>query len=300
MWAVSLTDFVQAVVIITGLVLVLLLLYSALPNGLGPVLAKQPEGFFSLVPKDYSWQGSMQYFLAWITVGWGSIPQQDVFQRTMSARTEGIAVRSVYFAAFLYLTLTMLPLFIGLLGNELYPEILANSPDKEAAQMLLPKIVLQHSPVWVQILFFGAIISAIMSTTSGAILSPATLVVENLIRPRRPNLGDRQMLSLLRWTVLGVTAISVWMALSGSTIYELAASSSTSILVTLFVPLVAGVYWPRAGERAVLVSMFSGFLVYYGQDWLWADCPVSAALSGLMASGLGVVFFCGRKGEERF
>ena len=283
MWAVSMTDFVQTIVILIGLCLVSYLLLDS-AGGLSTVIAAQPEGFFSLSPQDYSWDGWMVYLVAWVTVGLGSIPQQDVFQRSMSARNERIAVNSAFVASGLYISLAMLPLFIGLCGKMVYPELLAGVSEEEA-QMLLPKVVLSHTPVWVQILFFGALVSAIMSTTSGAILSPATLLVENLLRPNiGKNWTDKRMLLVLRLGVFVVTIVSIYMALSGKKIYDLAASSSSAILATLFAALTFGLYWRRSSSGGALLSMLVGGTVYMFQDYLIAEPLVPSLISATLAS----------------
>ncbi|MCB0635519.1 MAG: sodium:solute symporter, partial [Lewinella sp.] len=75
MWAVSVTDFLQSIMILLGLGVLAYQLYQQV-GGLQPVLDAQPEGFFRFVPE---WDGHAIsiYFAAWITVGLGSIPQQD-------------------------------------------------------------------------------------------------------------------------------------------------------------------------------------------------------------------------------
>lgn len=260
MWAVSMTDFVQTIVIIVGLIVISFILVGK-SGGMGHLLSSQPEGFFNMLPKATS-SDMMAYMVAWATVGLGSIPSQDVFQRTMSARTEKTAVRAVYLAAFLYMTIALFPLLIGLCGKELMPELLVGE-DADAKQMLLPMVVLAHSPLIVQILFFGALISAIMSTTSGAILAPAATITENLIKPAFPNLSDKRRLLLLRLSVVAVTLGSIYMATSGKSIYELAADSSSFILVCLFAPLTFGIYWKRSSSLGALLSMGFGLLAWY-------------------------------------
>ncbi|WP_373398856.1 hypothetical protein V8V91_03955 [Algoriphagus halophilus] len=49
--------------------------------------------------------------------------------------------------------------------------------------MLLPTMILAHGGLPIQIVFFGALISAIMSTTSSGLLAPAAILSENLIKP---------------------------------------------------------------------------------------------------------------------
>jgi SSS family solute:Na+ symporter len=114
------------------------------------------------------------YLAAWSVLGLGSLPSQDVFQRSMSSNSVNTAVRSCYIAAGMYLTVAMIPLFISLCVRQLYPEFLSGD-----TQLALPAMVLSHAALPVQILFFGSLLSAIMSTTSSAMLAPASIFSEN-------------------------------------------------------------------------------------------------------------------------
>lgn len=291
MWAVSYTDFIQTIVILTGLfILTFSLLWAA--GGFMPIYNAQPEGFFHVVPQAGTAYENPQlgnwwvYIAAWITIGLGSIPQQDVFQRTMSTRSENSAARSAYLSAGMYVTIAFFPLFIGMAGKYLYPhlftagntegllldvlkDIILDIPSNSSSgdtEGLLLNVLKAHSGVWLQILFYGALTSAIMSTASGAILAPATIITENLVRPLFPKLTGNRMLAILRITVLVVTVLAVISALGGSTIYDLNAVSATITLVSLFVPLAFGVFWKRMSGIAALGSMVVGFTA-----WLIAD-----------------------------
>ncbi len=280
MWSVSITDAVQTVIIISGLLFFLgQLMVEA--GGMAPLWQETPEGFFRFWP-EANWESGLEYIAAWITIGLGSIPQQDVFQRVMSARSEQTAVRASYLSSAMYLLVAFIPLVIALYGKILYPELL--SSDK---QLFLPTIVLEKGSLWLQILFFGALLSAILSTTSGAILAPATVFGENLLRPFYPEVSDKKLLQWMRWSVLGVAFCSAGMALLKSNIYDLVAQSSALSLVSLFVPLVAGLYWKKASNWGALLSMSLGMGV-----WLWAEFTVTATPSlilGLLASILGML-----------
>ena len=166
MWAVSITDFIQTIMIVAGLLFLAIQLSNQV-GGVGVVIASTPEGFFRFLPEP-DFQSIIYYIAAWITIGLGSIPQQDIFQRVMAARSANTAVRASYLSGAMYLTIGFLPLFIGLCGRMLYPEL-----ENGDTQMVIPFMVLEHSSMWLQIMFFGALLSAILSTTSGAILAPA-------------------------------------------------------------------------------------------------------------------------------
>ena len=154
--------------------------------------------------------------------------------------------------------------------------------------MVIPKMVLMHGGMWLQILFFGALLSAILSTTSGAILAPATVLGENLVRPFLKNPSDGQMLRVMRGGVVFVALCSTVMAGMKSNIYELVGQASALSLVALFVPMTAGLYFRRASNVGAVVSIFTGMAV-----WIWAEFIVPSEtpslIFGLIASIAGML-----------
>jgi solute:Na+ symporter, SSS family len=281
MWSVSVTDFLQTIMIILGLVVVTVSITGSQPWT--KVIHTLPPDFFRFTPAENAgYQSWLNYFGMWITIGLGSIPQQDVFQRVMASRSEKVAVYASFAAAGLYLTVALLPLLLVLYAKAGHPELLQGD-----TQMLLPGLILQHSPVGIQILFFGALISAIMSTASGAILAPAAILSENLLRPFYAARTDRQLLRLSRLSVLVVAFISLGLALLRSNIYELVSESSALSLVSLFVPMVTGLYWPQTNSRAAILSMVAGMGVWLAG--LYLETAVNPMLYGLAASAMALV-----------
>ena len=217
MWAISITDFIQSVIIIGGLI-VLAINLSAQAGGISVVMSEAHPETFRFLP-DAEFKDIIIYLAAWSVLGLGSIPSQDVFQRVMSSGSVNIAVRSCYIAAILYLTVAMLPLFISLCVKHLYPEFAGDG------QLALPSMVLSHATMPVQILFFGSLLSAIMSTTSSAILAPAAIFSENLVKPlAKGRLSDDQLLMVTRTAVLGFSILATIMATVRSNIYDLVGS----------------------------------------------------------------------------
>lgn len=281
MWAISITDFIQTTFIVVGLVWVAVLVAQK-AGGISPILDSAPEGSFQFIPdaKVLDWT---DYIGAWIILGLGSIPSQDIYQRVMSSKSEKVAVQSTYLAGTFYVTIGLLPLFIALGAKHLYPEIYL-----ENKQLLLPEMVLRHSGLHVQILFFGALISAIMSTTSSGLLAPSAIVSENLIRPYfGGKLKDKHFLWILRFNIVSIAIISTIMAQWKSNIYELVAGASILMLVSLFVPLVAGLYWKKASEMGALMSIVFGMIAYMGLSSI--ELPIYPHLPALLVSAVMMV-----------
>lgn len=275
MWSVSITDAMQTVLIVLGLLILFVVVWDKV-GGWERVQEHVAPDFWRLTPTRGNW---MLYFSAWITIGWGSIPQQDVFQRVLGAKSEDTAVKGAFLASGMYLSVALLPLFIALGARILYPEV-------ENTQMLIPHMVMTHMGLGLQVLTFGALLSAILSTCSGAILAPATVFAENLLKPLFP-LTDRQLLRAMRSAVLGITVISMFLALYKQHIFELVAESSAFSLVALFVPLTAGLYWKKSSAWGAVLSMVLGTGVWAYFEWFPGTYP--SLLYGLGASVLSMV-----------
>jgi SSS family solute:Na+ symporter len=286
MWAISVTDFVQSIIIILGL-MVLAVVLSSKAGGVAAVMSEVPAENLKFFP---SFKGTeiVGWLAAWSVLGLGSIPSQDVFQRSMSSGSANIAVRSCYVAAILYLTVAMLPLFISLCTRQLYPDQIGDP------QMALPNMVIRHTGMWVQVLFFGSLLSAIMSTTSSAMLAPAAILAENLVRPlSKREYSDREMLIITRLSLLAFSVVATVMACLRKNIYELVGESSILSLVSLFVPLTMGLYWRKANAGGAILSMLMGSLTWFACEWIDIGIPslVPATLMSLMGMLAGTWLF---------
>ncbi|MEP2669805.1 MAG: sodium:solute symporter family protein [Cyclobacteriaceae bacterium] len=284
MWAISITDFIQSIIIVSGL-LVLAYVLSEKAGGVTKVLSEVHPRNYKFVP---SWDAKeiTTYIAAWSVLGLGSIPSQDVFQRVMSSGSVKIAVRSCFIAAGLYLTIAMLPLFISLCTKYLYGGQLEGD-----AQLALPNMVLMHTSMPIQILFFGSLLSAIMSTTSSAMLAPAAIFSENLVKPLMNNtLSDKQLLNITRISILFFASIATVMACLRENIYELVAESSILSLVSLFAPLTFGMYWKRTSSAGAVLAMVIGLSTWLFFKWVYPlEIPelVPATMASILALIIG-------------
>ncbi|WP_114749997.1 sodium:solute symporter family protein [Pleomorphovibrio marinus] len=280
MWAISITDFIQTIIIVVGLIWIAVMVTSE-AGGIGNILAEAPEGSFTFFPQaaPKAW---FHYLGAWAIIGLGSIPSQDIYQRVMAAKSEKVAQYSLYLASFFYLSFGLFPLFVALGAKILYPDLYL-----ENQQMLLPEMVLQHGGLALQILFFGALLSAIMSTTSSGLLAPSAILSENIIKPLfKSKLSSAQLLWVLRTNVIIVAIIATLLANWKANIYELVAESSMLLLVSLFVPLTAGLYWKKANATGALCAIVFGMFTYLLLHSL-EDLTVPAHLSATFVSALG-------------
>jgi len=287
MWSVAFTDLFQTVIILIGLTLVALVV-GDLAGGASKVISQAAaDGKFVMFPADLDAAGYWAMAGAFFAFAFGSIPQQDVFQRMTSAKNESTAVRGTMIGGLVYFCFAFVPIYIGYAALVAEPSLkdLFASDDARQIQRILPDLVLGKMPLWAQVMFFGALLSAILSTASGALLAPTALFTENVLRPFVPHMGDRQFLLTLRIILVTFTAAALLFAVnSKSTMYEMVQNAYNVTLVGAFVPLLAGAYWKRATTQGALASIVFGVGTWAGATQLAAEAMIPANLLGLFAS----------------
>lgn len=289
MFSVAWTNFVQMIVIVAGL-LYIAVLVGDMAGGVGAVVAHaQNAGKLDFWPKPEA-REVLAFIGAGITMMLGSIPQQDVFQRINSARTERIAAYGSVLGGVLYFVFAFIPIFIAYSASLIDPGMVASLIDTDH-QKILPTLILEHMPLFAQIMFFGALLSAVMSTASGTLLAPSVTFTENILKKFiHREMTDFQFL----WTMRAVVAcfaagVTVFALNSESTIYQMVVGAYKVTLVAAFVPLVAGLYWPRATRQGALWAIVGGLvswlaLEHFNPDGLWPP-----QLAGVLISGAGMV-----------
>lgn len=283
MWSVALTDALQAAFIIAGLACVAWMV-AGIAGGASQVIeAAAAADRLRFLPEP-----DARSVLAWITaalvVALGSVPQQDVFQRVRSARSESVAIAACLVGALVYFAIALLPIFLVAAASLIDAPMVARLVERDH-QLILPTLILERTPLAVQVLFFGALVSAILSTAGGALLAPAVTLAQNVVRPLLPPMGDRGALITMRLTVLALAAAVTILALTSKlSIYQLVNESGKVVLVSVFVPLTAGLFWPRADARGAMAAFGAGLATWLALEALAADATVPPALAGLIAS----------------
>jgi SSS family transporter len=289
MWSVAVTDFVQMIILVAGLAIIAVFA-GQMAGGADKVLAfAVSKDLFRFWPEP-NWHDMVFFFAAAITMMLGSIPQQDVFQRVMSANSLKGATRGPVIGGIAYILFAAVPMFLVASALLIMPEQTA-ALLKDDPQKVLPTLVLEKMPFVMQVLFFGALLSAIKSTASATLLAPSVTFTENIWRQFRPAGTDRQNLRTMRITVLVFSAavLAYSIRMQGTPIYELVSGAYQVPLVGAFVPLVCGLYWRRATTQGALAAIAAGIGV-----WLlflytpWGEA-FPAQLAGVLASFGGVV-----------
>ena len=257
MFAVAFTDLFQMCVILLGM-LYIATVVSGLAGGAGVVVAHAAAaGKFEFFPALQA-RDIIAFVAAWITMGFGSIPQQDVFQRVSAAKDEKTAGRGSVLGGCIYFFFAFIPMFLAYSATLIDPALVAKHIGGDS-QYILPYLILAHTPLFAQVIFFGALLAAIMSCSSATLLAPSVTFAENVLKPFLPKLADWQFLHLLRWIVfLFALAVLAFAIGSGATIYGMVEGAYKVTLVAAFTPLAFGLYWKRATTQGAACAIALG------------------------------------------
>jgi solute:Na+ symporter, SSS family len=283
MFSVAILDFVQMAVVMGGMLFIGYLV-SGMTGGVEVVVAHaSAAGKLDFFPTG-TWVEWLAFIAAWMTMMLGSIPQQDVFQRITSAKSARVAIWASILGGTLYFCFTFVPMFIAYSATLINPEQF-NGLIETDSQLVLPTLVMQHTPVFAQAIFFGAVLAAIMACSSATLLAPSVSFSENILRNIFPDVNDRQLLRMMRITMVCFAGVVLLFALnSESSIFEMVENAYKITLAGAFVPLFFGAYWSRATTQGALIACIGGV-----GSWLIIELLVGeASLVPPQLIGLGV------------
>jgi SSS family transporter len=294
MWSVAITDFMQMIILVVGLS-ALAVFAGNQAGGADKVIALAvSQDMFKFLPEP-NLKEILFFFAAAITIMFGSIPQQDVFQRVMSANSLTAATKGPIIGGICYILFAFVPMFLVVSALIIMPEKAAQLI-QEDPQKVLPTLVMEQMPFVMQVLFFGALLSAIKSCASATLLAPSVTFTENIWRQFFPHQGDKQALLAMRITVLVFSGLVLTYAIlmQGSSIYDMVSGAYQVTLVGAFIPLLFGLYWPKATTQGAIFAIVLGLLAWLmflltpaGEEFPAQLAGVLASLTGMLVGSLG-------------
>jgi len=292
MWSVALTTVVQMTVIVIGLLWIGYLM-SEQTQGVMPVIQHAAAaGKFEFWPA-VEWASIITFVAGFLTLGFGSIPQQDVFQRVNSSKNETVAIWGTTLGGIAYFFFAAVPIFLAYSASMIDPDMAAQV-GADDPQKVLPTFVLSHLPIYAQIIFFGALLSVIMSTASGTLLAPSVTLSENVIReflPNGDNMTDKQLLMLMRIVVVAfailVTAYALFSLEHETSIHAMVENAYKVTLVMALVPLFCGIYWKKSSNFGAVCSIIAGLVAWLPLQFLSEDPSLPAVINYIVAEDIG-------------
>lgn len=263
-WAVSVTDFVQFVVLTAGLLIVLPLSISK-AGGFANVLHNSPEGFFNLTSPEFGWSYVIPlvllYSLAWSSINWSLIQRYYCVPKEKDARKVGALVVALYIVG------PPMMFFPAIAARQFIPT-LADAGD------IYPTLCAQLLPTGMLGLAIAAMFSATMSTLSGDYNVCASVLTNDVYRRLiRPQASQRELVAVGRVMTLLIGVIGLgaaFMMARGK------AEDLFRIMVTLFgvatapvaIPMLLGLLSRKMTNMGAILGFVAGISVGLGLFFL--------------------------------
>ncbi|SDK03388.1 sodium:solute symporter family transporter [Natronincola ferrireducens] len=197
--------------------------------------------------------GITYYISAWAALGLGDIPSQVILQRALAAKDEKTATKGFMVSGFVYLTLGLIPVLIGIAMYTWGLELPLGQ-----AEMVLPWVADNFLPPWAAVLFVVSLTATIVSTVGNTALICSTMIGHNLYKHFRPNATTQDELRMIRIAIPIVTAVALAIALYFETVYKLIIFSGSLQLCTVFAAFAFGMFWKKANTKGAVASFFAG------------------------------------------
>lgn len=252
--AVALTDTLQGVVMIVGVILVIAAAVIA-GGGVGKLI----QGLYAIDPGLISPLGtnpantSMAWVTSfWILVGFGVVGLPQVATRAMSYRDSASLKNAIIYGTIVSMVLLFGMHLLGAFGRVLVTESISSG------DLVVPTLVTRLFPNWIAGIILAAPLAAVMSTVDSQLLLAVGAIVNdvyaNLFNPRlKRAAGLTFTCSLAVGAIVFISAFDppeliVWLnlhALSG-------------LIATFLWPVLLGLYWKRANTAGAFASIIAG------------------------------------------
>jgi solute:Na+ symporter, SSS family len=246
--AVMVTDTIQGVLLFAAGAIIFVTVFANFDYDWSVLPELAPEGGFTIAPPPddefLPWPGIFTGalwlgFYVWIT-------NHMVVQKVLSAKNLDHGRWGALFAGFMQLPLLVLLIFPGILARGVFEDL--EDPD-----LAWPSLVFEFLPIGLRGVVVAALIAALMSTLDSVLNGASSLVVNDFIKPRRPDYSESQL--LLRGRVLvGVFMIvaALWAPVitTFEGIVEFFQSFLGYVTMPVVIVLLGGIFWKRASKQA--------------------------------------------------
>lgn len=270
----AITDVIQGVLLIVGLV-VLLVAVVLHVGGPSAALSAIDGGRVELVPAAAG--GWLSVLEDWSIPILGSVVAQELVSRISAARSGAVARAAPIAAGGMYVLVGLIPVFLGLLA----PALLG---DLEHPEQALPRLAVLHLPGLLQLVFTGALVSAILSTVDSTLLVSSALASHDLIQPLRPGLSERARLRLARGGVIAFGIVASGLALSAEGVFELVELASSFGSSGLVVIVFLGLFTRWGGAAAAFAALVLGASTFVVAGAFDVRAPYLTSLAAALAA----------------
>jgi SSS family solute:Na+ symporter len=167
------------------------------------------------------------------------------------------------------------------------------------SQQALPVVLMKALPRWVGAIGLAAVFSAEISAADAVLLMLTTSLSRDLYkRFLSPAASDASVLRVARWATLASAVMGIALAIMSASIVLLLTIFYSLLTASLFVPILAGLYVPRARTAEAMAAIVCGVTVMVGLHFATAGKGVgllTPALAGILGASIAFVVVLGAR-----
>jgi len=209
-----------------------------------------------------------------------------LLQRAFAARDEKALTRGVALNGLGLMIFAFVPVLLGLSARALHPGL----ADADVALTVLTTV-----PLVIGGLALAAVFSAELSAADAVLFMLSTSGARDLYRAFvRPSASDADLVRVARWLAVVGGFVGFALTFVYPSVLDALTQFYSVLVVSLFAPILGGLYLPRAGRWGALASMLMGIttlavtsLITHGAGYGWA----APSFLGLVASGITYLIF---------
>lgn len=267
LWAVALTDAIQWVVMLVGIVFILVPVSISNVGGFGAMAEALPPEYFKITTYG-GWELAGLIFSIVLAYGIGT----DVYQRIWAAKSDKVAKGALAGSAILFVVFGFCGVVVGMAAKVLYPDI-----NPESA---LPMMIAEHLPSGVRGLVLIALAGAVLSTIDSMIHSGSTVVTIDLLEGLGMKLEGKKRLQAARIACVALTVLGIVFAMALQNVYDLLLWGYTIAACGIAIPVLGGMLWKRATKTGALASCICGSVAGILWQLFATGSPIPVELAG--------------------
>lgn len=209
-----------------------------------------------------------------------------LLQKVFAARDDRAVRIGVSLNALGLLLFAGVPVVLGIIARGRFPELVP-------ADLALPTVLIETLPPAIGALGLAAVFSAEISAADAVLFMLATSLSQDLYkRFLRPEADEAAVVAVGRLATVGAALVGIALAIALGGVVNALTIFYTLLSVSLFVPILAGLYTPLAGSVHAMTAIVSGVATVAAVQALTGGAGVAGltpALAGLIASAAGFV-----------
>jgi SSS family solute:Na+ symporter len=277
-------NVLQLLVMLAGFLVALPFTLGA-AGGLDAIFAAVPAAFGDITYSSGPGSGWTFLFLT----GPAFVISPGLIQKAYGAASERALRFGVGLNALALMLFAFLPVLLGLSARALIPDLA--SPD-----LALPTLLTRAVPAWLGAIALAALFSTAVDTCDGILFMLSTSVAQDIYRKHvKPTASDADLLRVVRIVALMAGAAGVLLSIYLASVIGALRVFYSVLGVSLFVPVLGGLAWSRAGAREAFAAITAGLatlatigLTPIGDGNAWLDPTFTGIVVSAIAFGVAL------------